>query len=70
MSTKALTARQARWAEVLAGYNFLIKYKSGAINRADALTRREQDQDNQAAAKVTLRTQTLLGLVGYDRGHE
>ena len=52
--------------EMLAGYNFLIKYKPGAINRADALTRREQDQDNQAAAKVILRTQTLLGLERLD----
>ena len=36
-------------------------YKPGATNRADALTRREQDLDNQIAAKIALRAQTLLG---------
>jgi hypothetical protein len=61
MTTKALTARQARWAEVLSQFNFQIMYNPGAKNVADALTRREQDIDNQMAAKVALRTQTLLG---------
>ena len=61
MTTKALTARQARWAEILSGYNFLIKYKPGSSNRADALTRREQDLDSQIAMKIALRTQILLG---------
>src|SRR5277367_2041375 len=36
-------------------------YKPGATNRADALTRREQELDNQMAVKIALRTQTLLG---------
>jgi transposase InsO family protein len=61
MTTKALTARQARWAEVLAQFNFRIKYKPGASNRADPLTRRERDTDEQMAAKIAFRTQTLLG---------
>jgi hypothetical protein len=61
MTTKALTARQARWAEVLSQFDFQIMYRPGATNRADALTRREQDIDNQTAAKISLRTQTLLG---------
>ena len=61
MTTKALTARQARWAEILSQYNFLIKYKPGTMNHADALTRREQDSENQMAAKIALRTQILLG---------
>jgi hypothetical protein len=60
MTTKALTARQARWAEVLSQFNFRIMYKPGATNRADALTRREQDLDSQMAAKIAIRTQTLL----------
>ena len=60
MTTKALTARQARWADILSQFNFRIMYKPGVTNRADALTRREQDLDNQAAAKIALRTQTLL----------
>jgi hypothetical protein len=52
MTTKALTARQACWAEVLFQFNFQIIYNPGARNQADALTRREQDIENQAAAKV------------------
>jgi transposase InsO family protein len=66
MTTKALTARQARWAETLSQFNFRIMYKPGATNRADALTRREQDLDNQIAAKIALRTQTLLRLEQLD----
>ena len=61
MTTKALTTQQARWAEILSQYNFQIMYKPGATNRADALTRWEQDLDNQIAAKITLCNQTLLG---------
>jgi hypothetical protein len=56
MTTKALTARQARWADILSQFNFLIMYRPGATNRADALIRREQDLGNQAAAKILLRT--------------
>jgi hypothetical protein len=41
MTTKALTARQARWAEVLSQFHFQIQYRPGPTNRADALTRRE-----------------------------
>jgi hypothetical protein len=66
MTTKALTARQARWAEILSQFNFQIMYKPGATNRADALTRREQDLDNQIAAKITLYNQILLGLEKLD----
>src|SRR5438045_3178291 len=36
-------------------------YKPGATNCADALTRREQDLDNQIAKRIALWTQTLLG---------
>jgi len=60
MTTKALTARQARWAEVLSQFNFQIMYKPGSTNQADALTRREQDLENQLAAKIAIRTQALL----------
>jgi hypothetical protein len=60
MTTKALTACQACWAEVLSQFNFQIMYKPGALNQADTLTRREQDLDNLTAAKTTLQTQVLL----------
>src|SRR5438045_3803807 len=61
MTTKALTAQQACWAEILSQFNFQIMYKPGATNCADALTRQEQDLDNQIAKKIALWTQTLLG---------
>ena len=60
--TKALTARQARQADVLSQFNFLIMYRLGATNYADTLTRREQDLGNYTAAKISLQTQTLLQL--------
>ena len=38
MSTKKLTLRQARWAEFLSEYNFVISYQNGKRNeKADAL---------------------------------
>lgn len=44
MKTKKLTARQARWAQFLAQFNFIIRYRAGKMNsKADALTRRSQD---------------------------
>ncbi len=39
MTTKHLTGRQARWAEALADYHFIINYRSGTQNtKADTLT--------------------------------
>jgi hypothetical protein len=44
MTTKELTSRQARWAELLLRYNFKLMYCVGKANaRADALSRREDD---------------------------
>ncbi len=40
MTTKALTSRQARWAELLAEFDFEIEYKPGDSNPADAPSRR------------------------------
>jgi hypothetical protein len=45
-TTKALTARQARWVNTLSQFNFQITYKPGITNRADTFTRREQDLNN------------------------
>ena len=66
MTTKALTARQARWAEVLSRYYFRIMYKPGSTNCADALTWREQDTDRQKAVTSTLCIQALLCLEQLD----
>ncbi|RAL64648.1 hypothetical protein DID88_001681 [Monilinia fructigena] len=61
MTTKALNARQARWAEVLADYNFIIMYRPGKDNPlADALTRRVDELDSQNKTKKQNRLQQLI----------
>jgi hypothetical protein len=61
MSTKSLNARQARWAELLADYHFLIVYRPGKQNPlADALTRKVDELDSQNKAKKEKRVQQLL----------
>jgi hypothetical protein len=61
MSTKALSARQARWAEVLSRYNFKILYRPGSTNTADPLTRMDTDTANLTCTKASARQQQLLG---------
>ena len=62
MTTKKLTRRQARWAEFLSGFNFVISYTPGKENqKADSLTRRPNDlpsDDNDDRQQYLL--QTLL----------
>src|SRR6266536_431634 len=61
MTTKQLTARQARWAEALSEYYFIITYRPGKDNvQADALTRRSDDVANQDQLKKATRQQILL----------
>lgn len=61
MSTKKLNARQARWAETLANFDFEIMYHPGFKNGlADALTRREPDVLAQGAVKEEIRFKPLL----------
>lgn len=44
MTTRKLSERQVRWSEKLTRYRFMIEYREGAAQeRADALSRREQD---------------------------
>jgi hypothetical protein len=43
MTTKALTARQACWADTLSCFNFWIVYSPGQTNQVDTLTCRGQD---------------------------
>ncbi len=40
MTTKELNARQMRWAEKLAAFDFHIEYRRGKLNSADASSRR------------------------------
>ena len=58
MSSKLLSARQARWAEILSRYHFKISYKPGKSNKADPLTRLDEKALNQA--KRDNREQVLL----------
>jgi len=61
MTTKHLTGRQARWAEALADYNFMIMYRSGKQNgKADALTRRDEEVEAQNGVKMEYRTRAML----------
>jgi hypothetical protein len=61
MTTKKLTARQARWAEALSEYYFAIMYRPGKDNQlADALTRRDQEVDLQDGVKSEFRTKAFL----------
>ena len=44
MTTKKLSRRQARWAEFLSGFNFVISYTPSRENgKADSLTCRPND---------------------------
>jgi len=61
MTKRMLNARQARWAEFLADYDFEIAHTPGRNNRkADALTRREADVAQQEELKKDWRNRTLL----------
>ena len=56
MTTKSLTARQARWAETLSGFDFEIAYRPGKKNPADGLSRRPDYQFKVDTASLMLPT--------------
>src|SRR5450432_416806 len=61
MTTKQLTGRQARWAEALAEYYFIIMYRTGKQNaKADALTRRDEEVEFKDGIKAEYRTKAFL----------
>ena len=61
MTTKQLSARQVRWAEYLSQFNFRIAFRAGKSNeKADTLTRREQDVKSQETLMKESRFQTML----------
>lgn len=60
-TVQKLTERQMRWSLALSKYNFTISYIKGKDNeRADALSRREQDMPDDADDRVDYRTRQLL----------
>lgn len=53
LATKAkLSARQARWMEELAAFDFIIKYREGKKNPADGLSRRPDHWDRNEVAEA------------------
>ena len=58
ISTKSLSAHQARWVEELSKYNFEILYRPGARNPADGFSRRP-DYESLAEVSVSLMLLTL-----------
>ena len=58
VTTKQLNRRQVRWAQLLANYDFVVKYRPGVQNgKADALSRRSDHVSNQLDP---LRSSSLL----------
>jgi hypothetical protein len=61
MTTKQLNSRQARWAELLAEYSFIVIYRPGKNNaKVNILSRKEQDLGPSRELKIYLRTRVLL----------
>ena len=58
---RLLNPRQARWADVVADYNFKITYRPGTANVvADALTRKHGELITQKEKDIASRTQCFL----------
>lgn len=61
MTTKQLSSRQARWAEFLSQFSFLIAYRSGKQNTvADLLSRPPGELADAHKRQILFRTRTLL----------
>lgn len=56
MTTSTLTRRQARWAQVLSAYDFVITYRPGRTNPADGPSRRPDYQANVGEENLMLPT--------------
>ena len=64
MTTKELTRRQARWAELLSAFDFIIEHRPGIKNPADAPSRRpDYARENQDQVLLpSLHNKLRLGL--------
>ena len=61
MSSKKLSQRQARWAEYLSRFNFLLRYRPGHKGeKPDALTRRSGDLPKEGDEILEMQNQVLL----------
>ena len=59
MSTKVLNRRQARWAELLADYDFVLIHTPGKRNPADGPSRRPDYTENQLPTGSLIPSQAL-----------
>ena len=60
MTTKILNRRQARWAEILSGYDFVLDHIAGSKNPADGPSRRPDYAENVDLPSGTLIPQSAL----------
>ena len=61
ITTKKLSARQARWAEYLSRFHFKLIYYTGKANkRADALSKKHEEVKEQGRAIKEYKTQVML----------
>ena len=61
MSTKQLNRRQARWAEYLSRFNFVIRYRPGKQGgKPDALTRKSEDLPKEGDERLLHQSQVIL----------
>ena len=69
MTVKKLTERQIRWFLILFKYDFVINYITGKSNeRADALSKREQDVPEAGDDKLEYKMAQLLkpGMLNFE----
>ena len=69
MTVKKLTERQIRWSLILSKYDFVINYITGKSNeRADALSKREQDVPKAGDDKLEYKMAQLLkpGMLNFE----
>lgn len=68
-SPRRLTERHVRWSLFLSRFNFKFSYRKGEENqRADSLSRREQDMPEEQDERVQSRTMQLFSHVEGDKG--
>src|SRR5205814_10314240 len=60
MTTKILNRRQARWAEILSGYDFVLDHITGSKNPADGPSRRPDYAENVDLPSGTLIPRSAL----------
>ena len=61
ITKRLLNSRQARWADIVADYNFKITYRPGTANIvADTLTRKHGELVTQKEKDIAARTQLFL----------